>query len=301
MKFLSLALLGALIFQIGCTTEKAQLGSAENPIKLHFVPSIDAKVLEANSKEFQKYLETNTSYKFEISVPQSYIAVVEAFGTKKADISALNSFGYLLAHEKYGAEARLVVIRHGLATYQSQFITRVDKKIKKLEDLRGKKIAFVDPSSTSGFLLPMKTLNDKKIKPKETIFMMRHDAVVSKVYLGEVDAGATYYSPPIDGKMDDARKLVLTQYPDIENKVKILDLSDPIPNDPIVFRKDMPEEMKIKISEVLLKFMETPEGKKAFDEVYGATGLKLTSDKDYESVRKMLSSIGKSAQEMLVK
>jgi phosphonate transport system substrate-binding protein len=63
----------------------------------------------------------------------------------------------------------------------------------------------------------------------------------------------------------------------------------------------MPEEMKNKISEVLLKFMETPEGKKAFDEVYGATGLKLTSDKDYESVRKMLSSIGKSAQEMLVK
>lgn len=301
MKFLSLVLVMALIFQVGCTTEKAPLGSIENPIKMYFVPSIDAKVLDANAKEFQKYLEANTSYKFQISVPQSYIAVVEAFGTKKADISALNSFGYLLAHEKYGAEARLVVIRHGLATYQSQFIVRNDKGIKKIEDLNKKKIAFVDPSSTSGFLLPMKTLKDKNIKPKETVFMMKHDSVVAKVYLGEVDAGATYYSPPVEGKMDDARRLVLTQYPDVETKVKILDLSDPIPNDPIVFRKDMPEEMKNKITEVLLNFMQTPEGKKAFDEVYGATGLKLTSDKDYESVRKMLSSIGKSAQEMLVK
>lgn len=301
MKFLSLVLVSALIFQCGCTTEKAQLGSVENPVKMYFVPSIDAKVLDANAKEFQKYLEANTSYKFQISVPQSYIAVVEAFGTKKADISALNSFGYLLAHEKYGAEARLVVIRHGLSTYQSQFITRRDSGIKKLEDLKKKKIAFVDPSSTSGFLLPMKTLKDKNIKPKETIFMMKHDSVVSKVYLGEVDAGATYYSPPVDGKMDDARRLVLTQYPDVEDKVKILDLSEPIPNDPIVFRKDIPEAMKAEITEVLLKFMQTEEGKKAFDEIYGATGLKMTSDKDYEAVRAMLKSIGKSAQEMLVK
>lgn len=301
MKILSFSLVVALFFSGGCTTEKAELGSVKNPIKMHFVPSIDAKVLEANSKEFKKYLEANTPYKFELSVPQSYIAVVEAFGTKKADVSALNSFGYLLAHEKYGVEAKLVVIRHGLATYQSQFIVRSDSRIKKLEDLNNKKLAFVDPSSTSGFLLPMKTLKDKNIKPKETLFMMKHDSVVTKVYLGEVDAGTTYYSPPVDGKMDDARKLVLTQYPDVESKVKILDLSDPIPNDPIVFRKDMPEKIKNDIVEVLIKFMNTSEGKQAFMEVYGATGLKPTSDAEYEPVRKMLSSVGKSAQEMMVK
>lgn len=301
MKILSFILLIALFFSGGCITEKAELGSAKNPIKMHFVPSIDAKVLEANSKEFKKYLEANTPYKFELSVPQSYIAVVEAFGTKKADVSALNSFGYLLAHEKYGAEAKLVVIRHGLSTYQSQFIVRTDSGIKKLEELNNKKLAFVDPSSTSGFLLPMKTLKDKNIKPKETLFMMKHDSVVTKVYLGEVDAGTTYYSPPVNGKMDDARKLVLTQYPDVEEKVKILDLSDPIPNDPIVFRKDMPEKIKKDIVEVLIKFMNTSEGKQAFMEVYGATGLKPTSDTEYESVRKMLSSVGKSAQEMMVK
>jgi phosphonate transport system substrate-binding protein len=60
--------------------------------------------------------------------------------------------------------------------------------------------------------------------------------------------------------------------------------------------------MKKKITEVLLKFIATEDGKKAFMEMYGVTDLKVTTDKDYESVRKMLNkSIGKSAQELLVK
>jgi phosphonate transport system substrate-binding protein len=73
------------------------------------------------------------------------------------------------------------------------------------------------------------------LSQRESIFSMKHDSVITKVYLGEVDAGATFYSPPTEGKMEDARRLVLTQYPDVESKVRILELSEPIPNDPIVF------------------------------------------------------------------
>tara|TARA_B110001454_G_C12723326_1_gene436706 strand:+ start:72193 stop:73143 length:951 start_codon:yes stop_codon:yes gene_type:complete len=287
---------------VACTSNKAALGSKDNPVKIHFLPSLDAKVIEGNSKAFKVFLEANTPYKYELVVLQSYIAVVESFGTKKADVAALNSFGYLLAHEKYGAEAKMIVLRDGLATYQSQFIVPTNSKIKRLQDLDGKKIAFVDPSSTSGYLLPMKTLRDRNINPKETVFTMKHDAVVTKVYLGEVDAGATFYSPPaVDGTVEDARRLVVTQYPDVAKKVKILELSEPIPNDPIVFRKDMPEEMKQVVIEALMKFIKTAEGKKAFKEIYGVTDLRLTNDAEFEPIRKMLTQIGKSAQEMMSK
>lgn len=285
----------------GCTKKKAELGSAENPIKLHFVPSVDAKVIETNSITFKKYLEENTPYKFEISVPQSYVAVIEAFGTKRADIAALNTFGYVLAHQKYGAEAKLVTVRHGSATYQSQFIVKTDSKYKTLEDLDGAKMAFVDAASASGYLLPLKTLNERKIKVKETVFAGKHDGVVTMVYQGRVDAGATFYSPPTDGKIEDARRLVLTQFPDVESKVRILDLSLPIPNDPIVFRKEMPEDMKKNIIDAFMKFISTPEGKDAFKEVYGVTELKHTTDKDYEEARKMLTSLGKTAEELMKK
>lgn len=299
-------LVATAAFTTGCTKKTAELGSAENPVKLHFVPSVDAKVIEENSKAFKEYLEQNTPYKFEITIPQSYVAVVEAFGTKRADIAAFNTFGYILAHDKYGVEAKMTVLRHGLATYQSQFIVKTDSNIKTIEDLAGKKVAFVEPASTSGYLLPLKTLNEKNINPKETVFAGKHDNVVSMVYTGQVDAGATFYSPPFkDDKgvmqMEDARRLVLTQYPDVEAKVRILTLSEPITNDPIVFRKDMPEEMKTKIVDTMINFVGTPGGKAAFKAIYGITDVKRATDADYDVARAMLKSSGKSAEELLTK
>lgn len=282
----------------GCF-KRGELGSAGNPVKLFFVPSVDAKVLEDNAQSFKGYLEKQTGYKFDIQVPQSYIAVVESMGTKRADVAAINTFGYILAHNKYGAEAKLTVIRHGLPTYQSQFIARADSGIKKIADLAGKKIAFVDPASASGYLLPMKTLRDKKITPKETVFAMKHDSVVSMIYQKQVDAGATFYSPPSKEGIEDARRLVRTQYPDVEKQITIIDLSDPIPNDPIIFRKDMPEEMKTKIADAFLAFIATPEGKVAFKEIYSVDELKRASDADYDDVRAMLSSLGQSADELM--
>lgn len=289
-----------------CTKKTAALGTEENPVKLHFLPSVDAKVIEENSKAFKDYLEKNTPYKFEITIPQSYVAVVEAFGTKRADVAAFNTFGYILAHDKYGAEAKMTVLRHGLATYQSQFLVKADSKIKTLEDLAGKKIAFVEPASTSGYLLPLKTLKEKGIVPKETVFAGKHDNVVSMVYQGQVDAGATFYSPPFKNEkgemqMEDARRLVLTQYPDVESKVVILSLSEPIINDPIVFRKDMPEEMKTKIVDTMMAFVATPEGKEAFKAIYGITEVKKATDADYDSARAMLKVTGANAEELLTK
>lgn len=287
--FLIIVLLGPILS--GCHLKKDVLGTAENPIKFHLVPAVDAKVLTDNSKVLKEYLEKNTAYKFQITIPQNFVAVVESFGTNRADVAAINTYGYYLAHKQYGAEARLTVIRYGSATYQSQFLARADSKIKSLKDLNGKKVAFVDPASTSGYLLPLKTLKDLKVEPKDTVFAMKHDSVVTMIYQGQVDAGATYYSPPQNGQIEDARRLVKTQYPDVEQKVKIIELSEPIPNDPIAFRKDMPEEMKEKIVDTLLQFAATPEGQKALDLMLGATNLKKATDSDYDSVREMLRQL----------
>lgn len=290
-QLLAFCVMGIALLQGGCHFKKEVLGTEQNPIKFHLVPSVDAKVLSDNSKVLKAYLEAHTPYKFQITIPQSFVAVVESFGTQRADVAAINTYGYYMAHKAYDVEARLTVIRYGLATYQSQFLARADSKIKTLKDLQGKKMAFVDPASMSGYLLPLKTLRDKKIEPKATVFAMNHDAVVTMIYQGQVDAGATYYSPPQDGQIEDARRLVKLQYPDVEQKVKIIELSEPIPNDPIVFRKEMPEEMKEKICDALLQFVATPEGKKAMDLMLGATNLKPSSDADYDTVREMLKTM----------
>lgn len=297
--------LGSL-FLSGCIKNSSDLGSEKNPVKLHFIPSVDAKVIENNSKAFKDYLEKNTPYKYDITIPQSYIAVVEAFGTKRADIAALNTFGYILANEKYGAEARLRVLRHGLDTYQGMFVAKKGSGIKSITDLNNKKVAFVDPASTTGFLLANKMLKDANIKPKETVFALKHDNVISMVYQGQVDAGAAFYSPVhINEKgeevLEDARRLVLTQYPDAKDKITIIGLSEAVPNDPFTFRKDMPEEMKLKIINSLMDFVKTEEGQQAFKAIYGIDGLKLTSDQDYNGIREVLKTSGVSASDLMKK
>ncbi|MCB0349818.1 MAG: phosphate/phosphite/phosphonate ABC transporter substrate-binding protein [Bdellovibrionales bacterium] len=291
----ALIALAALITLTSCTRKKAELGTVDNPIKFFMVPSVDTKLLEDAAQKLKIYLEKNTPYKYKISIPSSYVAVVEAFGTNRADVSAINTFGYLLAHDKYGAQARLNFIRFGSSSYQSQIIARKDSKINKLEDINGKKFAFVDPSSTSGYLMPAKLFLDHHIKPSDTMFAQKHDNVVTMVYQGQVDAGATYHSPMTDGKIEDARRLVKTQFPDIEEKVKIVALTDKIPNDPIIFRKDVSNDIQDTISDALINFQKTETGKDIFYKVYGATGIVKTSDMQYDSVREMLKALNKKA------
>ena len=192
---------------------EGELGTISNPVKIYFTPSVDAKRITTNAKELVDFLEKETGYYFVTAVPASFIAVVEAFGTKKADIAGINTFSYLMANEKYGAEAKLRIVRDGGETsYKGQFITRFDSGINSLADIQDRTMAYVDPSSTSGFILPKAMLDKMGVKPSESVFAMKHDNVVIMVYQGQVDAGATYYAPPRPGTGEilDARMRVNT-------------------------------------------------------------------------------------------
>lgn len=283
----------------GCTQQRPPLGSEGNPIKFVLLPSADRQLIADKAIFVKRYLESQTSYKYEISVPSNFIAVVEAFGTKRADMASINTFGYIMAHERFKVEARLIVSRYGKETYQSQIIAKADGPIKSVKDIDGKSFAYVDPMSTSGYLMPAKLFLDREIKPQKTIFAQRHDNVVTMVYQGRVDAGATWYSPPHKGAIRDARRLVKTQYVDVEDKIKIIHLTEELPNDPIVFRAEIPEKMKTDIINSLIAYISTKEGRVVFDDLLGATGLVKCSDSRYDGVRDMLKVLGKSAKDLL--
>lgn len=288
----------AAVAMTSCTSNKAELGTAENPIKFFLVPSVDAKVLEDTGRILKAKLEEMTPYKYKFAVPSSYVAVVEAFGTKRADVASINTFGYIMAHEKYNVDAAITFVRHGSETYKAQIIARADSGINKIEDFKGKKFAYVDPASTSGYLLPAKLFKERNVEPSETMFAQKHDNVVTMVYQKQVDGGATFYSPPDNGKIEDARRLVKTQFPDVEDVVKIVELTEAIPNDPIAMRHDLPAEMKEKIIQALVDFQKTEQGNKVFYDIYGITGMVRTTNDRYDGVRKMLETLGKKASEL---
>lgn len=299
MRFVALLLGLGLLFTTGCNQSDA-LGTRNNPIKLYFTPSVDADTIASNSDDFIKFLEKETGLYFKTGIPTSYIAVVEAFGSERADIGVMNSFGYLMANEKYGAQAKLRVIRYGHDYYQGMIVANADSGINTVSDLKGKKFAFVDPSSTSGYMFPLKIVKDNGIELGNTTYAMKHDNVITMVYQKQVDAGAAYYSAPgDDGTIRDARQRVQTQFPDVAEKVKIVAITEKIPNDPFVFRKGLPEEVTTKFIAALKKYLETDNGKNTFKNIYSVDGLVDSTDADYNGLRDMVKSINLNPAELI--
>lgn len=283
---------------------RVELGSKSRPIIICLTPSVDAGKVTNSAELLVSFLQKETGLHFSSNIPSNFIAVVEAFGSDRADIAAMNTFGYILLHKKYGATAALKVVRRdGELTYRGQFVARANSGIDSLQDIAGKTIAYVDAASTSGYILPKALLQKRNIKPSTEVFGMKHDNVITMVYQGQVDVGCTYYSPPdkASGEIMDARARVKKQFPDVFDKIKIVAFTEPIPNDPVVFRKDFPPILRELVLKALLKFQSTPEGKKALFDIYNVEGFIPTTDSDYDKLRTLIERFGGDLQKALQK
>jgi phosphonate transport system substrate-binding protein len=132
----------------------------------------------------------------------------------------------------------------------------------------------------------MLTLQAEGIDPMNDIEVLdagSHDSVVTAVYNGDVDAGATF---------DDARGNVDDEYPDVMEQVVVIATSAPIPNDGVQFSPVVPMEIREQIIEALLKISQTEEGKEALDIAYSWSELIRRDDTFYDPFRQTLQRAG---------
>lgn len=271
----------------------AELGTPDNPLIMSFVPSGDTQEIITGGDAIEKMLEEKTGLSIDSNVATSFAAVVEAMGAGNAHIGWLNTFAYLLAHEKFGVEPILVTVRFGSNAYKGQIITRADSGITSLEDLKGKTMCWVDPLSTSGYIVPRVELKAAGIDPDadfaKTVEAGSHNNVVIAVYNGECDAGATYA---------DARNSVEKDLPDVKEKVVVIAESPDIPNDNVSVVADMPDEMKTSIQEALLEIAASEEGQAALNTVYSIENLEPTDDSFYDGFRVQLDAAGINIEDL---
>ena len=236
---------------------------AQTKLVMAFVPSGESQTILQSGNQVAHLLEVATGYRFESFVATSYAGVIEAMGAGRADIGWLNTFSYVIAHQKYGVEVRLVTVRFGLPYYRAEIIAQSASGINSLADLKGKRFAFVDPASTSGYLFPLAGLKKAGYDPTkffgQTVFAGSHNNVVLAVYQGRADAGAVF---------EDARASVQKTLPDVMQKLKPVWTSDPIPNDTVSFRKELPADVKDRVSTALLRFSQDPVGLEALKSLY---------------------------------
>src|SRR6266498_4997812 len=217
-----------------------ELGSADNPIVITFVPSGDTGKITVAGTAIADCLSQMTGLNFKMEVGTTFAASIEAMGAEKAQVSFMNTFSVLLAEQKYGVIPALVAIRNyntndidpdkGLAGqpqpfYRGQFIAGADKGIKSFPDLKGKSFCFVDPNSTSGYIVPRIVLKANGIDPDADFSATQnagsHPNVATAVYKGDCDAGATFINV-----LTDASANLQATYPDITNKVTVFAVTD---------------------------------------------------------------------------
>ena len=184
--------------EVEVMTDVAPLGSDDNPIKVLFVPSVDADVIVSGGELLAEQLKEATGYTFEVSVPTSYAATIEAMCASPADtIGFIPALGYVLANERCGVQVGNAAVRNGLPWYAAQFIVRSDSGIESLEDLAGKTWAVPSVTSTSGFLFPSAMLSDLGVEPGEIVEAGGHTQAILAVYNGDVDFATSFFSPPL--------------------------------------------------------------------------------------------------------
>ena len=263
------------------------LGTADNPIVMSFVPSGDTQDIIASGDTLATMLSEATGLVVEANVGTDFSAVREAMCAGQAHIGWLNTFNYVMANEQCGVDAGMVTSRFDATTYSGQIIVRADSGIETLADLEGKVMCWVDPASTSGYIIPRIMLAAEGVDPdtafSETIEAGSHNNVVTQVYNGDCDAGATF---------SDARTGIEEEFPDVLEVVSVLATTSEIPNDSVSFIADFPAEMRAEMIAALLDISASPEGQEALNTLYNIEALQESSDAFYDTFRADLSRAG---------
>ncbi len=200
----------------------------------------DSVDTETNYQPLMDYIAQETGKTVEYFESTDYAALIEAAIAGQIDVASFSGFTYVTATNN-GAEitpVSSIVTEAGQEPgYYSQAIVPAGSDIASIGDMAGKKVCFVDPSSTSGYLFPSYNLIEAGIDVEADItpvFAGKHDVSVQKVGEGvECEAGFAEDS-------------------EVEKSDKVEVIAETmVPGAPIVVSDSLPDEVKQQITDLL--------------------------------------------------
>lgn len=272
---------------------KPVTAKAEEALRIGLIPAENNEEMVQRFEPMRAYLEKKIGQPIKVFTATDYTGVIEAMRKKRVDIAWFGPLSYVLAEQEAGAEAFAVGVRKstGKSTYRSCFIVPGDSPAQSLKDLAGKSVAFVDPASTSGGLVPTYLVKKETGKmPREFFgkftYAGSHDAVEMAVKNKTVDAGADNditYNKMID-------KGLITKETN-----RVLLYSDPLPGSPLAYRSDLDDALKRKIRDAILYAH-------YYIDVTGYGELsryEATAPPDYESIRDLVKQLNLRKEQIL--
>lgn len=245
-------------------------------LRVALLPDENAATLIQNAQPLKTYLEQTLKKNIEIIVTTDYSSMIEAMRFGRIEVAYFGPFLYVLAKSRAPEiEPFAVGVERGSPTYNSILIATAGGPVKTLADIRGKPFGFGDQASTSSHLAPRAHLLKKAgldgEKDYRPVHLGTHDAVARAVQAGQVPAGAlskAIYDNLVSRNTIDPAKLVQ------------LDLSDPIPNYPIVMQGNLAPALKQAIRDAFINVKD-----KEVLKSFRVEGFAATNDKAYDVLR----------------
>ena len=195
--------------------------------------------------------------------PADYNGVIQGLLGGSLDMAWLGASSYAKIYltDEDAVEPILVKVNvDGGYGYYSVGFARKDSNIANLDDMKGKVFAFGDPNSTSGYLIPSIEIPASGYSMEagdyfgDIQFSGGHEQTIVGVANGDFDAGVTWadgLGDWEDGYNSGAlRKAVDAGLIDMNDLVQVWQ-SKPIPEGPIVLRKALPEDAKVKMTALM--------------------------------------------------
>lgn len=293
---LSLAFAGSLVAGCGSNGSTAKQDYVPKELNVQFVPSQNnAQDLEAKTKPLEDLLSKQLGIPVHVTVSTTYSTIIEAMASKKVDVGFIPATGYILAHDqKHAADLILQATRFGVhqpdgapttdlvSSYRAEILVRKDSGITDISQLKGKKIAWQDPTSPAGYVWPAVELKQHGIDPVKDlqgVTMQGHGPAMMALLNGQVDAAAVF---------EDARNIIKKDVPDVFDKLVPIYFTQPIPNDTICVRTDMSPEWRTKIQQAFIDIADAtknPQGHEIIKSIYTHEGYVKADDSVFNTAR----------------
>jgi phosphonate transport system substrate-binding protein len=212
---------------------------------------------------FVDYLSREIGTKVTLRVANDYAAVIEGQRAGNIHIAYYGPASF--------ARARIIGVKtdafaidvnsDGSKGYYSVFYVLAKSPYQKIEDLKGKAMAFVDPNSTSGNNMPRFVLDRMGIDPDQyfskTVFAGSHENAVLALAQGTVDVAANWWNAPDDSNLTRMLNKGMLKNADGSSMTKddfrIILKSDMIINSPYAYLSDLPDDLKAAIAKAFLE------------------------------------------------
>ncbi len=228
------------------------------------------------------YLGTRLGRKVEMVQYTTYSEMDSALERLDLDFAFICAGSYARDRARFGPEVVVAPEARGAPFYYAYTVVPLNGPAKSLADLRGKRFAFTDPGSNTGWLVPTYlVLREFGVAPEAFFgavsYTWSHDRSIDEVNAGRLDGAS------VDSLIFD---YLARRNPQRVRNVRILARSAPFGAPPFVATRAADPRVKTRLREILLSMHQDAEGKKILDGIM-IDRFVVPPDSNYDSVRDM--------------